>query len=128
MEKGTLYYYYETINTDPFIYDINKYPTDRDTTKQKTTFASACMIPTRNNDVMKCEVARFMRCNKDEVEVNSFFVPRKCVCYHYSLLLHIPIFNIFSFPRTMCFKRIFSQHVWQRRPLRMYNHLLLVKL
>jgi hypothetical protein len=70
VEKGALTHYFEVTKTKPFLFRLSKY-------SSPTTHTSACLLPKRNNDVMKSEVARFLMADKERVEVVKFFVPRK---------------------------------------------------
>lgn len=94
VEKGTQTFYYEILSAEPYAYKCDVY-------SSKINQGSACMLPKRVCDVMKCEVARFLYCSKDQVNTTYFTVPRKFVRYILLMLL-------LTYVREMSSKRIFS--------------------
>eukprot|EP01125_Pyxidicula_operculata_P010594 TRINITY_DN3488_c0_g1_i2.p1 TRINITY_DN3488_c0_g1~~TRINITY_DN3488_c0_g1_i2.p1 ORF type:complete len:1469 (-),score=359.82 TRINITY_DN3488_c0_g1_i2:333-4739(-) len=70
VEKGTGVFYYEVTKREPHILNVGKFNTPN-------SHSTACMLPIRQYDVMKCEVARFLLAAKDTVDIAYFTVPRK---------------------------------------------------
>lgn len=62
--------YYEFVDEAPFVYYLAEHRTNVST-------KGADMLPKRACNVLKCEVARFLKLTADSVEPISFIVPRK---------------------------------------------------
>lgn len=62
--------YYEFVDEAPYVYLLAEHRTNVST-------KGADMLPKRSCNVMKCEVARFLKLTSDSVEPLSFIVPRK---------------------------------------------------
>lgn len=62
--------YYEFVDEAPFVYLLAEHRTNVST-------KGADMLPKRACNVMKCEIARFLKLTSDSCEPLSFIVPRK---------------------------------------------------
>mmetsp|Transcript_22843 Transcript_22843/g.40459 ORF Transcript_22843/g.40459 Transcript_22843/m.40459 type:complete len:450 (-) Transcript_22843:139-1488(-) len=62
--------YYEVTDEAPYQYHVGDY-------RASSPAKGMAMVPKRSCDVVKCEVARFLKLTKDSVEPLSFICPRK---------------------------------------------------
>lgn len=62
--------YYELENEKPYVYPLDEY-------RSSKSSKGVTMLPKRACDVMRCEVARFLKLTTSAVEPLHFYVPRK---------------------------------------------------
>jgi coronin-1B/1C/6 len=62
--------YFEMVDDTPWSFSISAHRTSK-------SAKGMCMLPKRSCDVMRCEVARFLKLTSRDVEPLSFIIPRK---------------------------------------------------